>query len=444
METTLFLDKVGDAGVIGIFIMVAAGLIVSYWTFAISIDKIFGVLVLSTALVGSQSTLLDASGSLFRWLCLFILLFLGVVSIDSKRKIGRGIWFLWFYVFLGIIYLSRSNDLAWQVQRTGLLAVTMLGIPLSVGAYIRDEVRLERTLSYISYVAILYSFASILFLPSQLDESARFSAFITGKAHFSLVLGTLLPFILWKFSITNDKRFKFIYGSAFLAALITLTFGAQRTGLIAGLLSILPMIFLMLQWAKHRKRVVVLIIGAVLLGGVIVYQSSSQRNEYLITRYTNEGLNDRDVIWQIALLEIERNDFQGSGIGAAEYIIRGSFHNGYLEVLYNTGIVGLFFYSMALIYILFSTVRLLRSAERENIRLRITLALFLGSVVGFIAMNVAESVGASASHISLLIFIFNVTIVENMKWNWQDSKPTAKARALGKVSYKPELIRGLK
>jgi O-antigen ligase len=290
-----------------------------------------------------------------------------------------------------------------------LLFIVALAIPL---AYSNDTYKsLKQSLVTISVAATAYSLFNFITLPTSLSESARFAGYFKGAASFALVLGGLLPFTLWGLWRASNIPIRIVCGSGFVFGIVTLILTGQRAGTIAGLVGMVPLLLTLVQ-RKNIKWFVLLIVPPFLLGYTLLEHSSLERVKFLSQRYSAESdLSGRPIIWKIALSEIDKSPLLGRGVGGAETVIINSFHNAYLEVWYNTGLLGLFLFLAAQFYFLFRIAylgRIYRDAE-----MRALLALALGYMMGFIVMCIFESVGAGASNINLILYLFLMVLVSN-------------------------------
>jgi O-antigen ligase len=227
-------------------------------------------------------------------------------------------------------------------------------------------------------------------------------------------LGGLLPFTLWGFAMADGKWAKRICGLGFLTGTVTLVFSAQRAGTVAGVMGLIP---LLLTTFNQRKTALRTFFALMLLGGVsyfLLLLSSPERITFLLSRYTlGAGLSDREIIWQTALTGIAQNPFVGNGIGAAENLVSSSFHNAFLEVWYNTGVLGLIFFVLSLVYFLYRIFHLgLKGSDRELISIS---ALSLGYLMGFVVLCTFESIGAGASNLNLILYLFLGVVINNLK-----------------------------
>jgi O-antigen ligase len=199
-----------------------------------------------------------------------------------------------------------------------------------------------------------------------------------------------------------------------LAGTVTLVFSAQRAGTVAGVVGLIPLLLTTFNQRKAAVRTLLLLILLGAAGYFLVVLSSPERITFLLNRYTlNAGLSDREFLWQRALAKIALNPFVGNGIGAAENFISASFHNAYLEVWYNAGILGLIFFLVSQAYFLYRIIFLgLKGHDRDVISIS---ALSLGYWMGFVVLCLFESIGAGASNMNLILYLFLGTLIENVK-----------------------------
>jgi O-antigen ligase len=250
-------------------------------------------------------------------------------------------------------------------------------------------------------------------LPGQLSDPTRFSGLAKGAASFAATLGAMLPFAFYGFLQEKKTLLKFVYGAGFLIGAITLVFTGQRAGTIAGVLGIIPLMAVI--WKKKNFGwFVLLAIGIIIAGLLFLQQTSFARQNFLVSRYSlGWGLSGREAIWGKALSEIGESPFIGHGIGAAEQVISSSFHNAYMEIWFNAGILGLLSFVAAQVYFFLRFLSFLGKVKNPE-QLEI-LALALGYFMGFLVLCIFESIGAGASNVNLMLYIFLGVMVSNLE-----------------------------
>jgi len=358
------------------------------------------LLSLSAAFVGSTIPGVDNMATLLRWVSILLLLLFGII----QKKIGfsLGLLFFWGYVFFGLIFLFRAISINWQFQRSLLLLIVAVAIPL---AYTNESYKsLKLSLVAISIVATFFSLVNFLPLLTHLGDAARFSGYSKKAPEYAMSLGGLLPFTFWGLWGAHHKGIRVVCASGFFLGLVSLILSGQRTGTIVGLLSIFPL----LLTSVRRENILwflLVIMPPLVLGFILIQHSSVERINFLLGRYSvDSGLSDRGLIWEKSFSAIEENFLMGRGIGAAENVLSDSFHNAYLEVWFNTGLLGLLLFLSSQAYFIYRII-FWRGISREP-EIRSGLSLALGYMIGFIFMCLFESTGSGASNINVLLFLF--------------------------------------
>ena len=406
MEFSL-IDTVNRLDPIGITLLILFGLLLFYFALAKLTYIHMLILSLSASLVGSTIPIVDSLSSLLRWLSIFLLLISGILR--NQVKVSAGLLFFWGYVFLGFLFLFRANSIDWQFQRCLLLLIVALAIPLAYG---NESYRsIKSSLVCISLAAVVFSLMNFISLPAKLSEAARFSGYSRGAASFALFLGGLLPFTFWGLWRANSRSIRMACLLGFIFGLITLILSGQRTGTLAGLIALSPLL-IAIRKPKFIACCVSLVILTLFLGYSLVEQFSGQRIDFLFGRYSVDfSLSGRTPIWKNALLHIDKNPLLGRGVGAAETVIDYSFHNAYLEIWYNTGLLGLLLFLASQFYFLYRIIylgRIFKDPESKAV-----LALALGYMSGFIFMCLFESIGAAASSLNVILYLFLGVLLSN-------------------------------
>jgi O-antigen ligase len=365
------------------------------------------ILVLSASLVGSTIPLVDTITALVRWLSLFLLLI--VVGAQGRFRVPLGLLLFWGYIFLGLVFLLDAISFSWQLQKGLLLLIVAVAIPFS---HSRETYRsLKLSLVLISVAATIYALLNFISLPGHINEAERFSGYSQGAASFAMVLGGFLPFTFWGLWRADNGVIRIACGSGFLFGLIALIFSGQRAGTVGGMIGLIPLLLTFLR-KKNIGRFLFIITVTFLLGYILLQHSSGNLVDFLSSRYSADAeLSGREWIWSEALSEIDKNPLLGRGIGAAETVIPDSFHNAYLEIWFNTGLVGLLLFLASQFYFVYRIVYLRRiSEDPEN---RSVLALALGYMMGFVAICMFESPAAGSSNVNLILYLFLGVLVSS-------------------------------
>jgi O-antigen ligase len=397
MESS-FTETIKQLGMVDILLLAGFASIIFYFMLARQTSYLIFSLVLSCSLVGTTIPLLGHIAPLIRWLAIFSLFLLGIYQ--GRIRPSPGILFFWGYAILGFVFLYGATTIGYQFQRSIMLLVVGITVPLIYSNKSFQYYQFSTTC--IAVAAAIFCLLNFSDFPILLTSTNRFSGFSRGAATFSLYLGALLPFTLWGFW-KSKGWVRFLCLAGFIAGTMMLFFSGQRSGTIAGLVGLIPL-FLMIQNRKTVGWSILLVCLLFLLGFGFYQLTNSDRITFLLNRYMlDAGLSGRDQIWNIVLTEIQKNPIVGRGTGAAEMLISASFHNAYLEVWYNTGFLGLLFFIAAQLYFLYRAVFLFYTVRDPNVKSLAVLAL--GYMLGFILISLFESIGAGSSSLNLILYL---------------------------------------
>jgi O-antigen ligase len=130
-----------------------------------------------------------------------------------------------------------------------------------------------------------------------------------------------------------------------LASVLTMILSAGKTGILAGVISAAA--FFLLQ---RRVASGLAVIAGVGLIGMLVIMTVTPVGNYFLHYSGGATLTGRTDIWQMALPKIRQHPLLGHGYLASKFMwvnMSGPFaevghlHNGFMETLYNQGLVGL-------------------------------------------------------------------------------------------------------
>jgi O-antigen ligase len=382
-------------------ILMVAGCLLIYCVLSNRLYAVMFMLVLSASLVGTTVPVIEGVASLVRWLSLLLLLATGLLF--GRMAVSVALLLFWGYVFFGLVSMFQAISITWQFQRGLLLLVVAAAIPIAYGG--RAYKTHKTTLELIAIVGMLFAVVNAVALPSQLAAPGRFAGYSKTAPTLSLILGSLLPFLFWGLWNAKSKALSMILGLGFLSGIATLVLSGQRAGIIAGIVGLIPLILTTIKCKRNIGWSVLLAIVLALVGLFVVQYVSAERLAFLLSRYRlDSGLSNRELIWQMAFSEIARSPLLGQGIGAAEWVVRSSFHNAYLEIWFNAGFLGLalFVASQAYFFLRVRYLnRILTDPEGKSI-----LALALGYMMGFVVVCLVESVGAGASNLNVILYLY--------------------------------------
>ena len=281
------------------------------------------------------------SGS-YKWITLFALICLASVSYSAGKTYAGA----WAFKLLLVILLLQFG-------------ASMLGGLSDIVTFLK---------------VTLWAFFFLTLVPA-IEALANFSTAFEGVGGrlnvnpdaLSLTSASLLLLSVILYSIEKQKVFIF---TGFLgSAVMLLSLG--KTAIVAGVFSV--MLFLLLQKQVARTAAVLLGIAAVAFVVLSVTPLASHLQSY-------EGaatLTGRTFIWTTAIAAIRQNWLLGHGYLSTYFswsrnsgLVAGfvNLHNGFLEVAYNNGVIGLAVLLMIHLMILRNIFRSIRGASALRAR----------------------------------------------------------------------------
>jgi O-antigen ligase len=165
---------------------------------------------------------------------------------------------------------------------------------------------------------------------------------------------------------------KWQFAIAFLGTAIMLI-GAGKAAVASGILAVVLLFFLQ----RSFKQGLIFSAGATAIGLLLMVTTPVFSH---FTHYAASGnvetLTGRTDLWEAAMPTIESNLLLGSGYMASKFVSietdtywdAGHLHNGFIEALYNNGVVGLLLVTLMLGFTIINLISALRSARDSRIR----------------------------------------------------------------------------
>src|SRR5579872_4332844 len=322
----------------------ALGLLV--WWFLLISDKFFDrISDVQNTFEGQYSV--DAYGEVFVWMVAFIVLALiSVAKPDYLSKFFSGS-FKWLSLFVlsclaaSTYSPSPAYSMGWGFKL--LVVALVLGLCTSYMERLRDV----RSMIWATMWGLL--FVCLLAVAEAAADPTNMFQGIGGRFNADPVVlsgtaGLLLICALTLNSLHPRLWLKLI---ALISVLIMIiSFG--KTGIIAGVVG--ATIFLLFQ--KKLASSLGLLVGVGLVAAVLVTTVTPLAN-YVSTYRGGTNLTGRTEIWQRGIESIKQKPLFGHGYLATKFMWTtqrqglvadvAHLHNGFLETLYNNGVVGLIF-----------------------------------------------------------------------------------------------------
>lgn len=344
-----------------------------------------------------------------------VLLNSGIASERLSRSLAVSsvLLILWmvFRHFAGVQSVNAMKYMSGTIALGGLILV----IALTFTEKMRDKLLWVIMLSTVllSVYAILQSFGLIIFpWDAGLAQTARSSGTMGNANLLGSISMAMLP-VGAGFILSRPQLPRFRYMSAAIFAL--LSFGAllasKTRGSLVGLLAIAIFLPFVPFIRKSRKRLIPLMLVFLILAGGSIFFLGNRMEE--LAHPGSGTLQVRKLIWSGTISMILRNPFLGYGPGSfqvvfpqfrnPEYFILGVSHNTlhahceYLEILVDTGIIGLLLWAIVA-FSIFGIVRRNRKfifSNEESQTASNSNWLVLGLVTGIIALLAEASVSVA-------------------------------------------------
>ncbi len=398
-----------------IFVMIGIMLALGLVFLAISGRRRPLVFMLLVALVftGSIWQSLDAYAGLLR-MFLLGLLSLGIIKLRGSPGVPALLYAS--YILVGLPMTVFAPDILWTLQYAGILVICYLAC-ISLGRELDSPASVARYCMLFLLAAILWSVmggASLSTLVKQGTGGERWSAATETAGLFTQIGGTLLPFTAW--GAMRPWARKWRWGCALLGLfmLFVMVMAAQRTGTIAGVLGSLPFLLrLRMKWIVGAA--VTLTMLAVVMVTLAITMNQKQ-SEYILHRYTDDGLSNRDKIWANGLAVILENPVLGEGFGSNKRSLREEIgkhiHSMYLGVWFDTGFFGMVLITLSLAAAAWQSLRIVWSCRDPEINElgRLMLGMFLN--LG--AAGLVEASVSSASDIATVTYLICLVMSQRL------------------------------
>jgi O-Antigen ligase len=280
---------------------------------------------------------------------MWILVFAGMLVIAMRDRGSLGPVFerpyRWLTAFglvslLSSVYAAQHMfSLAWGFK----LCVVILLLAMCAGQIEQPQdllTFLKVTLWGVAFLTIEPLIRALL-TPEPMFVDGRLGNVISPTG-ISAIAACLLLMSIMVSRVTHDARWMLLA----IAGAGIMILGGGKTAIVAGVLA--GMLFFALQ--RKVGAAVLLFIAILLIGGVMV--ATTPLSGYLQNYVETENistLTGRTGLWDLALPAILQNPILGHGYATSRFIgyaLEGNFdaghtHNGFLEALYNNGLVGL-------------------------------------------------------------------------------------------------------
>lgn len=384
---------------------------------------LFFMLLVSLVFTGSIWSALDAYSGLLR-MFLLGLLSLGVVRLRQSPGVPAILFGL--YLLFGLPMAVFAPDVPWTLQYSGILVICYAAC-VSLIKDMDSPQAVARFCIIFVLAAAVWTVIGAISLRTLIQVGTggeRWAAATETAGLFTQIGGTLLPFVTWGAMRPWAWKWRIACGVMGMMMAVILILAAQRTGTIAGILGSLPLLIRL----KSPKTLLALAMGGLVAVALYGAASLNQRQtDYVMERYFEGGLSNRDKIWKAGLDVIMENPIMGAGFGSNKRTLREEIgkhiHSMYLGVWYDAGIMGLVFITLSLGAGTWQAWYLVRKARdpETNEAARLMLGLFLN--LG--ASGLVEASASSASDIATVTCLVAMAMTQRLLLSYRHPAPAA-------------------
>jgi O-antigen ligase len=347
----------------------------AFWAFFLISERLF--LRDRVGTIDNPTFSLTAYAEGFFWIAsLLVVLPVSLTTPHYFKRLFSG-HYKWVSLFLLSVLFAcsysplRAFSLAWAMKL--VLSVLLLKLCMF---HIHD---FDDVISFMKFT--FWAFAFLALEPLMLwfvgnplyDEEGRMATVVSSDG-LSAVAGTLYLLALalyWRDRGVGLRRAAIFVGLAGFGVMVT---AGGKAGTVAGIVS--GSFYFLLR--KGFGSTVRFLAGALVVGSVLIL--SSPLSHYLRNYSTNtdngfSNFTGRTAVWEAAWPAILKKPILGHGYLSATFVAQNitgltwtptHLHNGFLEVMYNNGLVGLVLMVMIHVVIVLDLIRALRRAPPDS------------------------------------------------------------------------------
>ena len=396
-------------------------------------DVLVFLLILTTSL--SQTTLGLAPAFYYvKWaiLIFFIVFEYLIVNFLSLKESDRKsynipksfIALLLFFIYIFVMSLY-SEDILVSLFKSStfflLVFTTLILIPFFTEKYSNRDKIIQYIYIFLIFTLVMNVLAFKIYpiIPSSPYMQIRFRGFYDNPNTLGMICFVAMPVLLYKYKTTNNRWLKFFNFILIIIAIVLPTVAASR----ASLLGITIVIAVYYYFYYRRLFYVGTILALVSVFFVLLSPILLE-----LMRLADDPLSQRDKIWELGIAAWKENIIIGAGYGTTEiftnniylfmnrglteFVVGKRFNNIYIEILYETGIIGFLLFLMSIFFLLKETYQIIKKTVDAN---KVLTVCYFGLLIAVIFQGIFESFLLSAGNAASLIFwiLTGIIIVEN-------------------------------
>lgn len=307
----------------------------------------------------------DRGASLLRMMLLGVLALLALAF--PARPGQPWLWYLG-YPFFGFIMIARAADPVFSLQFGAMTVVTIIAA-VSFSAYARSINDIDRLFTRLVWMSAFWCTLGVVGLRGFVGAGGgRYAGFFSSAGIFVQTGGVLLPFCVWGMFRPWNQLYRLVCVVLAVGMVVALVASGQRTGTFAGVIACTPLL--------ARRSLGRLVVGSIIAGVCFLilyqlFQANSDQAAFVARRFLSTSTSNRSLIWKEGLREILDSPFLGHGLGmngvALKRDIGAAIHNMYLAIWFDTGILGLAMFLMAMLVATWQALRVSLAAATPEI-----------------------------------------------------------------------------
>jgi len=360
-----------------------------------SFDKSFIILLLLSTLLPSFDAI---DNNAIRWFSITVISGMYILKLTLDKNL-RGS----FSVLTKMFFLFSFSYLLFSLSSTanfneGLISINK--IYSSVCVLLTALIAFRKIKNPIIFLAEIFSIFLLIECSYLIIEFFFFDSTFTGiSTNRNISSSSIIIKFIFLIFLMNSSRNDF--NKVFLKVLevmviISIILLQSRLGLFS--LVLIYILFFFINKAKRKYYLISLFI--VFLSSILLYGSGGSRviekNYNILNIESDESLNQRLNFYEIAFDLFREKPLIGHGVGSWKYeslgykksenntvLIPYYTHNDFLQILVETGIIGLGIFSLIILYLLNCMFKLLKRDKDISVFTILFIFFFLNSMINF-------------------------------------------------------------
>lgn len=360
-----------------------------------SFDKSFIILLLLSTLLPRFDAI---DNNAIRWFSITVIsgMYILKLTLDKNLRGSFSVLIKMFFVFsFSYLLFSLSSTANFN---EGLISINK--IYSSVCVLLTALIAFRKIKNPIIFLAEIFSIFLLIECSYLIIEFFFFDSTFTGISSNRNISSSsiIIKFIFLIFLMNSSRNYinKVFLRVLEVMVIISIILLQSRLGLFS--LVLIYILFFFINKAKRKYYIISLFI--VFLSSILLYGSGGSRvidkNYNILNIESDESLNQRLNFYEIAFDLFREKPLIGHGVGSWKYesigykksenntvLIPYYTHNDFLQILVETGIIGLGIFSLIILYLLNCMFKLLKRDKDISVFTILFIFFFLNSMINF-------------------------------------------------------------